>query len=237
MSSRTTSGRRSADQLEGGRAVVGHLDVLAQRAEQDAQAGGVAAVVVDDQDAPARELAGRVVGRRLVAGRPAAASAETGRRTVNSLPWPGPSLWAVTRPPCISTSDRTRVRPIPRPPRERDRVWSAWVNRSKIVGQQLRRDADPVVADADDDLAARAARRSARSRPPRRCTWRRCSAGWRAPAPAAPGRPPAARDRAGSATVSRCWQSSIRGRLASTARLDHDLAGRPAPSGGRSCRG
>ena len=91
--------------------------------EEDAQARGVAAVVVDDQDAPARELA---PGRRRPAarrpgGRPAA-SRETGRRTVNSLPWPGPSLWAVTRPSCISTSERTRVSPIPRPPRDRDRV-------------------------------------------------------------------------------------------------------------------
>ena len=46
----------------------------------------------------------------------------TGRRIMNSLPFPGPSLWAVTRPSCISTKDRTTVSPIPSPPRERDKV-------------------------------------------------------------------------------------------------------------------
>ena len=132
-------GAASADQLEGGRAVVGHLDVLPERAEEDAQAVGVAAVVVDDEDAAPRELGDRVVGRRPRRSRPSAvgrpASAETGRRTVNSLPRPGPPLWAVTRPWCISTSERTSVSPIPSPPRDRDRVWSAWVNMSKMWGR------------------------------------------------------------------------------------------------------
>src|SRR5262249_42504808 len=43
-------GPAAADQFEGGRAVVGHLDILAERAEEDAQAVGVGAVVVDDED-------------------------------------------------------------------------------------------------------------------------------------------------------------------------------------------
>ena len=37
-------------------------------------------------------------------------------------------------PPCISTSRRTSVRPIPRPPCERSIVCSTWVNTSKILG-------------------------------------------------------------------------------------------------------
>ena len=42
-----------------------------------------------------------------------------GRRTVNWLPRFCPSLAAVTVPPCNSTSRRTSVRPIPKPPWER----------------------------------------------------------------------------------------------------------------------
>jgi hypothetical protein len=38
-----------------------------------------------------------------------------GKRMTNSLPWPGPSLWALTSPPCSWTSERTRFRPIPSP--------------------------------------------------------------------------------------------------------------------------
>src|SRR5271166_3028859 len=50
-------------------------------------------------------------------GSPAAcgmdASTTTGSRTTNSDPLPGPSLWASTEPPCISTSRFTSVSPIP----------------------------------------------------------------------------------------------------------------------------
>ena len=56
-------------------------------------------------------------------------------RMVNSLPLPGPSLATVTLPSCISTSERTTVSPIPRPPRDRESVWSAWTNISKSLGR------------------------------------------------------------------------------------------------------
>ena len=70
-----------------------------------------------------------------------------GSQTVNSLPLPSPSLVAVTLPPCISASVRTRVRPIPSPPSERASERSPWVNSSNISGQHLGRDADAGVAD------------------------------------------------------------------------------------------
>ena len=73
---------------------------------------------------------------------------------MNSDPRPGPSLRASICPSCSSTSRRTTVRPIPRPP------WAgeprvACEKRSKIRGQQLGRYAEPVVADAEDGLVAR----------------------------------------------------------------------------------
>ena len=43
----------------------------------------------------------------------------SGRCTTNSLPRPGPSLYASTLPPCIATMPRTSARPMPRPPSER----------------------------------------------------------------------------------------------------------------------
>ena len=53
------------------------------------------AVVVDDQDPPARQIEARLVERsgRLVR-QVERGLAATGRRTTNSLPWPGPALWA-----------------------------------------------------------------------------------------------------------------------------------------------
>ena len=78
---------------------------------------------------------------------------------MNSLPLPGPSLAAVTLPPCISTSFRTSVRPMPRPPSERAIERSPWAKRSKIAGEHLGRDADAVVPDLDDDLRPLASRR------------------------------------------------------------------------------
>ncbi len=60
-------------------------------------------------------------------------SASRGRRTMNSLPFPGPSLRASTRPPCISARLRTSGSPSPRPPSERWRELSTWANGSKIV--------------------------------------------------------------------------------------------------------
>ena len=71
---------------------------------------------------------------------------------MNSLPWPMPSLRTSTVPPCISTRVRTRVSPIPNPPSGRSSDWSPWMNRSKMLGQQLGRDADARVAHPQDDL-------------------------------------------------------------------------------------
>ncbi|KYF89499.1 hypothetical protein BE20_20305 [Sorangium cellulosum] len=70
---------------------------------------------------------------------PAAPSASAGgstagRRTVNSLPRPSPSLAAATEPLCISTSRFTSVSPMPRPPRARPSVGCACSKRSKMRG-------------------------------------------------------------------------------------------------------
>ncbi len=66
----------------------------------------------------------RSVRPRLRNGAPAGTAVSgpwltTGRRTLKVLPSPLPLLWAVTLPPCISTSRRTIVSPIPSPPSER----------------------------------------------------------------------------------------------------------------------
>ena len=48
---------------------------------------------------------------------------------------PGPSLSAVTVPPCISTRPFTSASPIPSPPVERSMLRSTWENMSKIRGK------------------------------------------------------------------------------------------------------
>ena len=80
--------------------------------------------------------------------------ARAGRRTTNSLPLPGPSLWAVTVPPCISTSLRTSVSPMPSPPCERSRRRSACTNRSKMSGSMSGGNADAGVPHPQHQLAA-----------------------------------------------------------------------------------
>ena len=65
-----------------------------------------------------------------------AGCSRAGSRTTNSLPLPSPSLWASRVPPCSSTSRRERVRPIPRPSRERSSERSPWVKRSKMRGSR-----------------------------------------------------------------------------------------------------
>src|SRR5680860_81257 len=62
----------------------------------------------------------------------ASMSAPNGKRTMNSLPAPGPLLCASTVPPCISTRRLTRVRPMPRPLRERCSEPSTCANISKM---------------------------------------------------------------------------------------------------------
>ena len=93
-------------------------------------------VVVHHQDAAGGAARGRSEPTAGSSDRPSRlVAAQGGRRTTNSLPRPGPSLWAVdrrrraSRPGCL-----TSVRPMPRPPCERSRRRSACVNRSKIRG-------------------------------------------------------------------------------------------------------
>ncbi len=78
----------------------------------------------------------------------------TGRRTVNSLPRPAPSLRASTLPPCISTNRRTRVSPIPNPPWRFSREDSTWVNGVEDPRQHVGRDTNPSVKDADFHVAS-----------------------------------------------------------------------------------
>ena len=205
--------------------------------EQQGEAVGRVAVVVDDEDAPAAAAGpGRPLGRS-VGGPVRRPSIGAGRRTTNSLPRPGPSLRAATVPPCISTRLRTRLRPIPRPPCERSSRRSAWVNRSKMCGS---------ISAAMPD-ARRPGRRTTASSPSRLDRQDDPAAGVgvlggvgqqvvERPAPAGSGRPRAGRLGRGS----RDRQAG--GRAASMsgpARLDgagrRPTPGPPAPSGARPC--
>ena len=78
----------------------------------------------------------------------------------------GPVARRDDRPPCISTSRRTSVRPMPSPPCGALERASTCANRSNTRGEHVGRDADAVVADADD--ARRRPRRapSTSMRPP-----------------------------------------------------------------------
>ena len=135
----------------------------------------------------------------------------------NSLPRPAPSLAAVSVPPCSSTSIRASVRPIPSPPSECASVRSPWVKRSKTRRESLGRDADAGVADPENGLAARPSLRRRRCDRPAECTWRRCSAGCRRPAPGAWDPHRATRGVAGSETVTVWPRVSISSRVASSA--------------------
>ena len=66
---------------------------------------------------------------------PKAYSTGLGRRTVNSLPCPGPALATVTQPPWRSTRLRTKASPIPRPASARCDDGSAWTKRSNTCGR------------------------------------------------------------------------------------------------------
>jgi hypothetical protein len=92
-------------------------------------------------------------GRDGGAAPPAGASDATGRRTVNSLPRPGPSLRAAMRPPCSSTSrprerepDAETVRRV----RGRGPAGENMSNSRAAAG----RDADAVVRHGDERLGA-----------------------------------------------------------------------------------
>ena len=70
-------------------------------------------------------------------------------------PSPVPPLDAEGWPPCCSTIDRLIVRPRPSPPYRRPDADSAWSKTSKIRGKLIGLDADPRVADLDDQAGAR----------------------------------------------------------------------------------
>src|ERR1044072_5491628 len=69
-----------------------------------------------------------------------------GSSTRKTAPWPSPSLFAVTVPPCASTRWRTMARASPRPPCAR-----ALAEAVEDEGEELRRDADAVVLHLDDE--------------------------------------------------------------------------------------
>ena len=71
----------------------------------------------------------------------------------------------------------TSASPMPSPPVERSMLRSTWENMSKMLGRDVGRDADPGVADGDDDLVPAPLGGRARCGRPARCTWRCWSAG------------------------------------------------------------
>ena len=236
--SRTTSGRNAAAASSAGRAVVGDPDLVPLQPQQHAPG-----CRRRPRCRPRPGCGGAAGGRggRLAppAARRPAVAGSSGRRTTNSLPWPGPSLRASTLPPCISTSRLTSVRPIPSPPCDRSSAPVDLDEQLEDAGQHVRRrcrcrcpaprttTSPPSRLGRQPDAAAR-----------RRCTWRRCSAGCRPPGPAGSGRPPgqtgSARQGDGQLVAGRPRSS---GRLVSTAaRHDRRQVDR-APCGARSCPG
>ena len=131
------------------------LHVVAER-RQDISASSIARilVVVDDQDLSPRWLRRRRrrCARRLDLERAASAA---GSRTMKVLPSPRPALRASTSPPC-SCDERAHER---QPEAEAAvgavgiLVSPARTARTRAGG--ARGDADPVVADLDDDVACR----------------------------------------------------------------------------------
>ena len=89
-----------------------------------------------------------------------ATSAISGSATVNVEPRPGPSLSARTVPPCSSTRCRTMARPRPRPPCCARGGRIGLAEPLEHVGQELGRDAGPVVAHDELDAAVAADRRA-----------------------------------------------------------------------------
>ena len=88
--------------------------------------------------------AGSAIGGRRPVVRPfevaTAHDGRAGRRT--RCPVPGPSLWAATLPPCISTSVLTRLSPIPSPPWARLERSLGLDEHLEDPGQHLGLDAD-----------------------------------------------------------------------------------------------
>ena len=99
---------------------------------------------------------------------------------------PPPSALSISRVPSwrVMISSHT-ASPMPEPLALEDSLIELVLH----VGQLLRRDAGAVVPDGDDHLAPRPGRWRYRCACPSRRAWRRCPAGCRTPAAAAPGPP------------------------------------------------
>ena len=158
--------------------------------------------------APWRRL--RACGRRGAGC--ARRSRQLRRQThVNSVPCPRPSLCASTRAAVQldqvldqrQADAQAALRAVERLVGLREQV--------EDVRQQRRRDADAVVLHRDHDLAF-ARRALSQMRPPGRCIWRRCSAGWTAPAPGASDRRPARPARAAARPSSAARGASMQRR-------------------------
>ena len=105
--------------------------------EQLAQHLAAVGVVLDDHLRPRRQVQRPRAAARpgVPPARPSAAGAPRTRPLALSV------AGAVTVPPCIATSERTRVSPTPSPPCARSSVRSDCTNRSKTVLEHLRGDA------------------------------------------------------------------------------------------------
>ena len=97
-------GERPVDALAAAR---DHLDLIALRGQGVLEAHADRRIVLDDEDP-------RCAAPRL--GHRASGTAARGSRIVNSLPFPSPSLYPATAPPCSSASFLARVNPSPKPP-------------------------------------------------------------------------------------------------------------------------
>ena len=135
MSRRAASGTKLIQHPERRRSIERHLDLMAHRSQKLGQEPCRVFVVVDDEDALCHARSIRPARRRASAverGGP-----DAGRWTMNSLPLPGPSLFATTLPPCSSTSRFTIARPSPRPPFARSLICGAWVKSSNTRGSSI----------------------------------------------------------------------------------------------------
>ncbi len=103
-------------------------------------------------------------GRRPAA-RAERANVGTGRWTMNSLPLPGPLLWASIVPPCISTRPLTSARPMPSPPCDRSSAGSP-ARTSRRCATDVGGDADAGVPHGHGHLAVRLARHVSQMCPP-----------------------------------------------------------------------
>ena len=115
---------------------MGRDDLVPREPEQPRRTPERVDIVIDEQDAagPRSSTAPLPDDRRRLDSRRCTvrAGGESGRRIRS--PCPGLRSSRDTRPPCISVSSRTSVRPIPSPPWDRSIEESTWANISKTLG-------------------------------------------------------------------------------------------------------